>query len=35
VRVDDAVVGRPSVNLGMAAVALARALHPGRADTLP
>ncbi len=35
VRVDDAVVGRPSVNLGMAAVALARALHPGRTDTLP
>jgi len=33
--VEDGVTGRPSVNLGMAAVALARALHPALADSLP
>jgi len=32
---DPAVTGRPSVVLGMAAVALARALHPERAAALP
>ncbi len=32
---DPTVTGRPSVVLGMAAVALARALHPERAATLP
>lgn len=31
---DPAVTGRPSVVLGMAAVQLARALHPARADSL-
>lgn len=34
VRVDGTLTGRPSVNLGMAAVALARALHPTLADSL-
>lgn len=32
---DPAVTGRPSVVLGMAAVSLARALHPELADQLP
>lgn len=32
---DPAVTGRPSVVLGMAAVQLARALHPALADSLP
>lgn len=32
---DPAVTGRPSVVLGMAAVQLARALHPTLADSLP
>ena len=32
---DPAVTGRPSVVLGMAAVQLARALHPSLADSLP
>jgi ABC-type Fe3+-hydroxamate transport system substrate-binding protein len=31
---DPAVTGRPSVVLGMAAVQLARALHPALADSL-
>ncbi|MCE2953537.1 MAG: ABC transporter substrate-binding protein [Gemmatimonas sp.] len=35
VRHDPAVTGRPSVVLGMAAVQLARALHPTLADSLP
>ena len=35
VRHDPAVTGRPSVTLGMAAVQLARALHPERAGALP
>jgi ABC-type Fe3+-hydroxamate transport system substrate-binding protein len=35
VRHDPAVTGRPSVVLGMAAVQLARALHPALADSLP
>jgi ABC-type Fe3+-hydroxamate transport system substrate-binding protein len=33
--VDTGAVGRPSVNLGMAAVSLARLLHPERAAALP
>jgi ABC-type Fe3+-hydroxamate transport system substrate-binding protein len=33
--VDPAVTGRPSVVLGMAAVAIARALHPERVGRLP
>ncbi|MBU6365721.1 MAG: ABC transporter substrate-binding protein [Gemmatimonadetes bacterium] len=33
--VADSITGRPSVNLGMAAVALARALHPSVAQTWP
>ena len=32
---DPAITGRPSVVLGMAAVSLARALHPDRASALP
>jgi iron complex transport system substrate-binding protein len=32
---DTAVIGRPGVAIGMSAVALARALHPERADRLP
>jgi ABC-type Fe3+-hydroxamate transport system substrate-binding protein len=32
---DTAVIGRPGVAIGMAAVSLARALHPDRADRLP
>jgi ABC-type Fe3+-hydroxamate transport system substrate-binding protein len=32
---DTAVVGRPGVTIGMAAVSLARLLHPDRADRLP
>lgn len=32
---DTAVIGRPGVSMGMAAVAIARALHPERADRLP
>lgn len=35
VAVDEGLAGRPSVNLGMAAVAIARALHPQRTDSLP
>jgi ABC-type Fe3+-hydroxamate transport system substrate-binding protein len=35
VAVDEGLTGRPSVNLGMAAVAIARALHPRRTDSLP
>lgn len=32
---DTAVIGRPGVSIGMAAVSIARALHPDRADRLP
>jgi ABC-type Fe3+-hydroxamate transport system substrate-binding protein len=32
---DTAVIGRPGVTIGMAAVSIARALHPDRADRLP
>ena len=32
---DTSVIGRPGVAIGMSAVALARALHPDRADRLP
>jgi len=32
---DTAVIGRPGVAIGMAAVSIARALHPERADRLP
>jgi ABC-type Fe3+-hydroxamate transport system substrate-binding protein len=32
---DTSVIGRPGVAIGMSAVALARALHPERADRLP
>lgn len=35
IRNDPAVTGRPSVTLGMAAVQLARALHPERVNALP
>ena len=35
VALDTAVIGRPGVTIGMAAVAIARALHPERADRLP
>jgi len=32
---DTAMIGRPGVSIGMAAVSIARALHPDRADRLP
>ena len=35
IALDTAVVGRPGVAIGMAAVSIARALHPERADRLP
>jgi ABC-type Fe3+-hydroxamate transport system substrate-binding protein len=35
ITLDSMVVGRPGVNLGMAAVSIARALHPDRAHKLP
>jgi ABC-type Fe3+-hydroxamate transport system substrate-binding protein len=35
ITLDTSVIGRPGVAVGMAAVSLARALHPDRADRLP